>query len=396
MNVLMKKKGLKAVVVSLLICLLVMSSISVVHASESDTTAKLSSNDTGSLIPFSVENMFPGDSKTQDFVIEVSHSEAVTLYYHADIRPGYDILAEVLQMKVELPDKGMTLYDGLMRDMPNSLEYGLAANETSLTYRITVYLDTSVGNITELDTDGKRYMYQELVADFRWWYLEDDDDGDGGGDSSDPDHAVVKLAAEKILDNQYPRGNDFSFQLEDAEENVIQTVTNTDGLIEFDSMSFSASGTYIYYMTELEGTDSDIDYDETVYKITIDVSKVSGDYEAEVSYEKDGETYSLLPRFVNSTEDDSDGSGSGDSDDYDDSDSSDTDDPDDTNSTDPSDPDGSDPDDSEDSVIPVTPDNVKTGDDSNLGLYVTLLGISLAVLAILSFINRRKEDVQDE
>ena len=67
------------------------------------------------------ENMFPGDSVSKDFNIQVSHQKAITLYYHADIRPGYEVLAEVLHIKIELPEKGETLYNGLMRDMPNSV-----------------------------------------------------------------------------------------------------------------------------------------------------------------------------------------------------------------------------------------------------------------------------------
>lgn len=85
-----------------------------------------------------MENMFPGDSVVQEYSVSVSHKEAVTLYYHADIRAGYEILAEVLEAKIELADKGITLYDGLLRDMPSALEYPLAAGEDTLRYRITI------------------------------------------------------------------------------------------------------------------------------------------------------------------------------------------------------------------------------------------------------------------
>lgn len=54
-----------------------------------------------------------------------------------------------------------------MRDMPESLQYTLAgANEQDdLFYKITAYLDTSVGN---------EYQNLGLVADFRWWVAEED------------------------------------------------------------------------------------------------------------------------------------------------------------------------------------------------------------------------------
>ena len=206
----------------LLILLLTLGIASTAFAADGcETTVRLSEADISGNIPFSITNMFPGDSVSKDFIIEVSHKRAITLYYHADIRPGFEVLAEVLNIKIELPDKGETLYNGLMRDMPNSVQYGMESSEQSLIYRITVYLDTSVGNINEIDTDGRRYMYQELTADFRWWYLEE------------PGSAVIKLAAEKVLDGQYPRGSAFTFLLQDDSGNTVQTVKNTDGLIEF-------------------------------------------------------------------------------------------------------------------------------------------------------------------
>ncbi len=112
-------------------------------------------------LPFTVTNMFPGDSVTKEYTVEVSHSKALVLHYTAQVLAGSEKLAEVLMVKVSLPDKGVTLYEGLMRDMPASLDHTLAANETTLNYKITAWLDTSVGN---------EYMNKTLTADFRWWY----------------------------------------------------------------------------------------------------------------------------------------------------------------------------------------------------------------------------------
>ena len=58
------------------------------------------------------------------------------------------------------------LYDGLMRDMPESLTHKLASKESTtdeLYYEITAYLDTSVGN---------DYQSKDLIADFKWWVEE--------------------------------------------------------------------------------------------------------------------------------------------------------------------------------------------------------------------------------
>lgn len=85
---------------------------------------------------------------------------------HADIRDGYEKLSEVLKCRVVLLTTGQTQYDGLMRDMPESLAYSLSTQEATVSelyYQITVYLDTSVGN---------EYQNKNLVADFLWWVQE--------------------------------------------------------------------------------------------------------------------------------------------------------------------------------------------------------------------------------
>lgn len=117
-------------------------------------------------IPFDVKNMFPGDEITQYYCVRVEHKGTVKVRYHADIRPGYEKLAEVLKTRIVLITTGETLYDGLMRDMPEAIIHELPANQATtdeLYYSITAYLDTSVGN---------DYQNKMLIADFRWWVEE--------------------------------------------------------------------------------------------------------------------------------------------------------------------------------------------------------------------------------
>lgn len=116
--------------------------------------------------PFTVGNMFPGDSETKYFCVQVSYHDKVTVHYKAVVRPGYEKLAQVLQVRVKLLNTGETLYDGGIAAMPQSLTHKLAS-ESSVTqelyYEITAYLDTSVGNA---------YQSQDLIADFQWWVEE--------------------------------------------------------------------------------------------------------------------------------------------------------------------------------------------------------------------------------
>lgn len=135
-------------------------------ASGEAVTLKLYRNKTQDSAEFQVNNMFPGDSETKSFVVEVSYTGNVTLYFHADIQSGSEKLAEVLKCKVALKN-GTVLYDGLMKDMPKSISYELpkgSGSTATITYDITAYLDTSVGN---------EYMEKELRADFRWWVNAD-------------------------------------------------------------------------------------------------------------------------------------------------------------------------------------------------------------------------------
>lgn len=340
----MKGKGkylkFRSIATFLLVVILMASFVPTAFAAEN--AISLTDTDDGTVFPFAVENMFPGDSVTKDVTVKVSHQEAITLHYHADIHSGYEILAEVLKIKVALPDKGTVLYDGLMANMPSSLPQRLSAAEKSLTYRFTVYLDTSVGEINEIDTDGKRYMYQSLKADFRWWFLEEEE----------PDvliPATVKLTAEKVLDGKFARGSEFAFELKDTAGTLVQSVRNDDGHVEFDTLSFNSAGTYTYILTEKAGNKKGATYDDAVYKITVIVSEGNDSYKAAVTYEKNGESYTAVPRFHN------------------------------WSPNVPVDPN------------PPEPDNPKTGDDSNIMLYAVLASVSLFVLILLMFTKRRKE-----
>lgn len=116
--------------------------------------------------PFAVGNMFPGDSETKYFRVRISYHDKITVHYKATVRPGYEKLAEVLKVHVNLLSTGETMYDGLMRDMPESLAHKLVSNKSAtdeLYYEITAYLDTSVGN---------DYQNKDLIADFKWWVEE--------------------------------------------------------------------------------------------------------------------------------------------------------------------------------------------------------------------------------
>ncbi len=152
-----------------------------------ETVISIYKNHAEDSTPFNCSNMFPGDSETKTYLIEVSHKGTVTVRFHADIRAGYEKLAEVLKCKVTLHGENTHLYDGLMRDMPESINHRISSvfgKTTKLTYDITIYLDTSVGNA---------YMNKELIADFRWWVEESGGAPNPPAVTTEPEETIVPI-----------------------------------------------------------------------------------------------------------------------------------------------------------------------------------------------------------
>lgn len=121
-------------------------------------------------LPFSAENMLPGDSTAKTYTIHVSHKGGVTLYFSAAVQSGSDaVLAQGLCISVAC--RGDTIYDGPFSTLPDSMACTLPAASAdtceAVPYAIQVYLPTSAGN---------EYQNKRLSADFRWWVT---DDGNG-------------------------------------------------------------------------------------------------------------------------------------------------------------------------------------------------------------------------
>lgn len=164
---------------------------------------------------FRVVNMFPGDKETKNYSVKIEHKSSIVVHFSAKIRKGYEKLAEVLKCRVVLPYNGEVLYDGLMCDMPESLEH-LLATKTNVTnyvdYEVTAYLDTSVGN---------EYMNKDLYADFRFWADE--------AEMSD-------LIANGIYDPEYLTGETDGQHWYDKVEDILSAATGDN------------SKTYIFFI----------------------------------------------------------------------------------------------------------------------------------------------------
>ncbi|AQS52635.1 Collagen adhesin [Jeotgalibaca dankookensis] len=85
-----------------------------------------------------------------------------------------------------------------------------------------------------------------------------------------PDHIV--LEAEKVLEGQKIRNSQFSFELLDEEETVLQTVKNdANGQIVFEEMTYEEVGVHNYFIREVKGSQGGVTYDESVYQAIVSV-----------------------------------------------------------------------------------------------------------------------------
>lgn len=114
--------------------------------------------------------------------------------------------------------------------------------------------------------------------------------------------AYAQIVATKTMDKKAPKDGAFTFELVDAEGNVVQTVANdAEGNIIFEPIYCYEIGSTTYTLREVAGTNKKIIYDKTEYTVVVDVTKDdNGDYVATVTYLK-GEDAVDAAAFANKT-----------------------------------------------------------------------------------------------
>ena len=128
------------------------------------TSIELTAKDGYDNVPFSVDNMLPGDNATQYYCVSVTHDSTETVRFDINVDTAQNLTA-VMRVKVEqlIPDaEDKILYDGLMKDC-TAVDVSVTASSETVTpiyYRITVYTNgAEVGN---------EYVGESLTADFSW------------------------------------------------------------------------------------------------------------------------------------------------------------------------------------------------------------------------------------
>ena len=118
------------------------------------------------------------------------------------------------------------------------------------------------------------------------------------GNSYTAEPTEITLGAVKVLDGRSLEEGEFTFQLKGEDGQVISEASNAaDGSIQFDTIAYDKTGTYQYTVSEVEGNDETITYDDADYTITVEVTD---DLKGHLSAKVAGDT--VAPVFTNTYE----------------------------------------------------------------------------------------------
>ena len=114
-----------------------------------------------------------------------------------------------------------------------------------------------------------------------------------------PANATIEL--DKQLSGRDLVDGEFSFELYEG-SNKIQTVSNKNGKITFDAISYKEVGEHTYTVKEVKGDNSTIAYDSSSKQVTVKVTKDGDKLKSEVVY-PDGNTFNnkFTPNAANAT-----------------------------------------------------------------------------------------------
>ena len=108
-------------------------------------------------------------------------------------------------------------------------------------------------------------------------------DGNTLNNKFTPNAANATIELDKALSGRDLVDGEFSFELYEG-SNKLQTTTNKNGKISFDSISYKEVGEHTYTIKEVKGDNNTITYDESEKQVTIKVTKDGNELKSEVVY----------------------------------------------------------------------------------------------------------------
>ena len=116
-----------------------------------------------------------------------------------------------------------------------------------------------------------------------------------------PNEAKATIELEKQLTGRNLADGEFSFDLYEG-SNKLQTATNKNGKVTFDSISYKEVGEHTYTVKEVKGTDSTIAYDESEKHVTVKVTRDGDNLKTEVVYPESKVFHNLFTPNATSAE----------------------------------------------------------------------------------------------
>ncbi len=118
------------------------------------------------------------------------------------------------------------------------------------------------------------------------------------------DPSDVSLTGTVMFDNAFHKIDSFPFEILDENGKQIERVDSIDGGFKFSNLHYDKVGTHTYTVQQILGSDETINYDASVYAVTVATKKGSVDgkntYISTVTLKKDGKDANEI-RFANTT-----------------------------------------------------------------------------------------------
>mgnify|MGYP003287757500 CR=1 FL=1 len=198
--------------------------------------------------------------------------------------------------------------------MTMSMDYALATITGTYSYTVKEINEQGENNVSDIEYDPSVYTVTVNVdenMDTSITYIKNGTNVDNSSESVDGisfenkmsvTAAAIDPAVKKVLNNAELQPGEFTFQLFDENNNLIDTKKNTDnGSVLFDSIIFDEVGDYNYTIKELIPSDpGQITYDDREIKVNVSVTKddTTGNLEAAITYLEDNAP-TEEPTFVN-------------------------------------------------------------------------------------------------
>ena len=184
--------------------------------------------------------------------------------------------------------------------MTKSMDYALATITGTYSYTVKEINEQGENNVSDIEYDPSVYTVTVNVdenMDMSITYTKNGTNVDNSSESVDGisfenkmsvTAAAIDPAVKKVLNNAELQPGEFTFQLFDENNNLIDTKKNTDnGSVLFDSIIFDEVGDYNYTIKELIPSDpGQITYDDREIKVNVNVTKddTTGNLEAAITY----------------------------------------------------------------------------------------------------------------